>query len=221
MEVVARRLSARRIEIRASFLLVEYQGRFGWIQRPPVPVDEILEQFLGWQPELDDLRARFGVDEPLHGITIPETRQVFIDERLDPKNYPEMEGRYNSTVAHEIGHLWLRHPPLHEIQFPAGNDRPWLVGSYQELESQADKFAFYLLMPRNLVLREWKARFGHADPLAIDPDVEAAGVANFGSRLEYLKTFAETHAEPFAKAFKVSVEAMRIRLQELKLLPES
>jgi hypothetical protein len=212
----ARRLKPERIEARAAVLLLQYESRFGRIRRPPVPVDEILEHLLKLSLEFDDLR-KSGL-EAAHAVMYREERRVVIDERLDPVEHPEMEGRFNFTVAHEIGHIWLRHPPIHGLRF-GDSSQPQFISSYQELEWQADKFASYLLMPKSLVMQEWRAKYGDTEPLRISEEMEyAARVAGF-SRAEFVKGFAEEHAREFAQAFKVSVDAMRIRLQELHLLP--
>jgi hypothetical protein len=215
---VARRLKASTIERRAAILLVEFQSEFGFTERPPVPVDEILEGHLRLHLEFDNISARWG-HEGIDGLTIPEERRVVIDERLDPHEHPELEGRYRFTVAHEIAHNRLHGQlgGIHALRLGGG---PGSIDSYQELEWQADKFASYLLMPTYLVRSEWRSVVGHEGPLEIEPVVEAAGVENFGSRAAFLDAFAIEHSQPLAERFTVSSLAMRIRLEELRLLPK-
>lgn len=215
---VARRLKASTIERRAAILLFEFQMEFGTIEHPPVPVDDILENFLKLHLEFDNIKARWGY-EGIDGLTFPATRQVVIDERLDPAEHPELEGRYRFTVAHEIGHDRL-HRELGSVHALRLGAAPGSVGSYQELEWQAEKFASYLLMPTYLVKREWLAAVGHDGPLVTEPAVEAAGVKNLGSRAAFVDAFAEARSQPLAERFRVSNPAMRIRLQELGLLPK-
>jgi hypothetical protein len=148
MSRVARRLTAVRIERRVNLLLTDYQIRFGAIESPPIPVEHILEKYLHLRLEFDDLRTR-GLGD-VHGATIRETRQVFIDERLEPAEHPQMEGRYNFTIAHEIGH-WDLHKQVADVHSIGRNHNPAEVGSYAELEWQADKFASYLLMPSRML----------------------------------------------------------------------
>ncbi len=217
MESAARRLTAGRIEKRAALLLFEYEARFGSIRRPPVPVDDIVENLLKFHLEFDDLR-RYNL-EHVHAATDLDARRMIIDERLEPVEHPAMEGRCNFTIAHEVGHIWLRHPAVHRIQFPSDNDDPKLVSSHQELEWQADRFAACLFMPRHLVLQEWRAKFGSEAPLVITPEMAQTAAANGFSQREFVKPFGEMHAKEFAGQFKVSVQAMSIRLQELGLLP--
>ncbi len=214
----ARRLGSKRIEARAAVLLFEYQARFGLLRRPPVPVDLILEHLLTFILEFDNLHE-LGI-ENAHGATSLSEKRVVIDERLDTTDHPEMVGRFNFTVAHEIGHIWLRHPPIQAAQLLSEGKNPRLVGSSREVEWQADKFAAYLLMPRNLVLQEWRAKYGNTEPLQITAEVEAAARESGLTRDELVKGFAELAADELAPLFKVSTDAMRIRLQELGLVPD-
>ncbi|NLL36642.1 MAG: ImmA/IrrE family metallo-endopeptidase [Fretibacterium sp.] len=52
------------------------------------------------------------------------------------------QGRARFSIAHELGHFVLRHPPVHSTSFR------------EELERQADCFAAQLLMPRELILHD-------------------------------------------------------------------
>jgi hypothetical protein len=189
-------------------LLSGVEGRFGKIQSPPVPLDNVL-QFLGLRLEFDDLSdPRFGLSAHL-GFTSVPTRQIFIDQSLDPFDHPKMEGRQNFTIAHEIAH-WCLHRRIRN---------PRLIYGQYWLERQANAFASYLLMPRELVLKEWKARVGYDGPLIITPDEETLGIEMFGSRAAFVTELADHYASELARLFKVSLQPMRIRLDELQLLP--
>ena len=162
-----------------------------------------------FQLEFDDLFARFGLKDHL-GCTIIETRQIFIDESLDPVEHPEREGQLNFTIAHEVGHIKLHQGIPCPHLLPA-DEKPWL-------ERQANWFASSLLMPRGLVYKVWRARFGES-PLVITPDMEEIGIANLGSRAKLLSYLADKRAGELAPLFTVSREAMRIQLQDFGLLP--
>jgi Zn-dependent peptidase ImmA (M78 family) len=97
--------------------------------------------------------------------------------------------------------------------------RSRFIGSYQELDRQADKFAAYLLMPGYLVRREWADVYGTDAPFEVTPKMEAVGRKNFGSKAEFFNALAASKSKPLADRFGVSVPAMRIQLQELRLLP--
>jgi hypothetical protein len=216
MKAGARRLTARTIERRAAILLVEYQAKYGYIERAPVPVDDILEVYLQLHLEWDSL-ARFGI-ENAHAVLDAATRTVTVDERLDPTDHPEMNGRYRFTLAHEIGH-WRLHPKAHNIHSQPSSSDTRFVGSDEEFEWQADKFAAYLLMPEYLVRREWADVYGTDAPFEVTPDMEAVGRENLGSKAEFFNALAAAKSEPLADRFGVSMPAMRIRLQELRLVP--
>ena len=74
-------------------------------------------------------------------------------------------------------------------------------------------------MPAHLVRKEWEARVGHDGPLIIMPGIEPLAIETLGSRAAYIAALAEQLAAELAPSFKVSREAMRIRLAELGLLP--
>jgi hypothetical protein len=195
--------------MRALGLLLKFQLQFGTIDSPPVPLDDILE-FLGLRLEFDDIAARFGVSGHL-GFTAVQTRQIFIDESLDPMEHPEMEGRLNFTIGHEAAH-WVLHRHIPNPHLLPDDERYWV-------ERQADWFASYLLMPPGLVRKEWKARVGHAGALVITPEQEAILIENLGSRAALRMALADQHARALASLFNVSTEAMARRLRELQLLP--
>lgn len=126
------------------------------------------------------------------GLLIRKGEQVLIAvERSDPPN------RRNFTVAHEIGHHVLGH------QFESGSHVHVDKGNYisqrgprsskgiDPKEVEANKFAAALLMPSDFVRRE--AAKLH-QPI-LDDDVSA-----------------------LADLFKVSEQAMTIRLSDLRLL---
>jgi hypothetical protein len=204
------RLTIKQVEWRAVDLWIRFQWQFGRIYSPPVPIDDILK-FLGLELEFDDISARFGVSKHL-GCTVRETRQIFIDESLDPMEHPEMEGRLNFTIGHEAAH-WVLHRHIPNPHLLPDDEKYWV-------ERQADWFAAYLLMPPGLVRKEWKARVGHAGALVIGPEEEAIGIENLGSRSAFLKALEDLHASALAPLFKVSREAMGNRLRELGLLPK-
>jgi hypothetical protein len=188
------RLTKEKVWVYALDLLLKFQLRFGKIESPPVPLDDIL-RFLGLELEFDDISARFGVSGHL-GCTICESRQIFIDQSLDKTDHPEFEGRLNFTIAHEIAH-WYLHRHIADPYLLSHDDKPWL-------ERQADWFASFLLMPTGLVRKAWKTQVGHAAALTITPEEEAIAIANLGSRAAYIVALADQYASQLAPLFKVS-----------------
>lgn len=212
-----------RIERAACKLLMDYGQKFGRIAEPPVPVEEILECQLDLAFEFDDLSARFGSDDVL-GASYLDLRSVVIDTSLDPEEHPQHEGRYRFTVAHEIGH-WVLHVPKIMAErnqltlFDLGEPPPPIVcrssQAKEPRETQADIFAGQLLMPEDLVREAWRSLSGGA----------AVNVHEEIRELRGAYRLADDESDPsceaakaMARRFKVSAQAMQIRLVGLKLL---
>jgi hypothetical protein len=211
------------IKASALRLLAEYGRKFGPVERPPIPVDEILEAHLELQLGFDDLPKRLGVPDVL-GATWVRERKVAIDQSLDPTVHPSKEGRYRFTVAHEIGH-W----ELHRHVYQAGANQPSLFDAPEQpsivcrarsgkdrQEWQADTFSGYLLMPEDMVYLAWEERFGSLEPyVAVDEIADLSAKWGLGED-DHKPTVAA--ARELARVFQVSGQAMQIRLAELGLI---
>jgi len=102
-------MSEQQIERDALGLLEAYFHDRGQPIQISIPADEILETFLGLSLGFEDLGRRLGVpDTDILGALWVDRREVLIDQSLDPYDHPEMEGRYNFSVGHEVGH-WRLH----------------------------------------------------------------------------------------------------------------
>jgi Zn-dependent peptidase ImmA (M78 family) len=131
------------------------------------------------------------------------------------------------TAAHELGHALLHQTDgLHR-------DRP-LNGetiSRNAIEMEADKFATFFLMPRKLVKNNFEKYF-LTDKFAIDEaNAYALGQGDSVSLMSKCKTLRQLskmlasaeqynglHFTSLAKQFRVSTDAMAIRLEELELV---
>jgi hypothetical protein len=211
-----RYLSKEEIETDAARLLEDYGRAHGEVKKPPVPIDEIAESQLQVTVDLDDLPALTGVPDAL-GATWANQRQVIIDESLDPIEHPEKEGRYHFTLCHEVGHLRLHYEYLAEREpqlplIPGCQSAPSVVcrldGTRDRFEWQADYYSAACLMPRTWVYDAWEREYGSREPLYYDDCAFAWSMDGF-----YRKT-----ASRFAAVFRVSRQAMSIRLQDLGLL---
>ena len=138
-------------------------------------------------------------------------------------------GTQNFTAAHELGHALLHHQPsLHR-------DRP-LNGSAQSGyrnrdEREADQFATFFLMPSIDVRRIFHELF-RVEQFHITDDTAfnliSGSVEELKAKCKDLRSLARTLASTesygglsfnsMAQRFKVSNEAMAIRLEELELL---
>lgn len=132
------------------------------------------------------------------------------------------------TAAHELGHA-----ALHASSGGMHRDRPMdgLVYSRNPLEVEANKFASYFLMPAKLVIARFVEIFGVAcfrltmeAAFALSsrdlPEArkEYRSVRDLSRHLASANRFNGRHVIPLADQFRVSVETMAIRLEELHLL---
>lgn len=208
------------IEAGTLILLGDYGRKYGVSLQPPVPVEEIIEAHLGLRFDIVDLPRQLNVPNVLGGTWF-RSREVKIDQSLDPDVFPDKLGRYRFTVAHEIGHWELhRHRYLStegQAAMFAGEENPVICrsGDKSQLEWQADHFAGYLLMPKGMVYAQWEAMHGNREPyIAIDE------IADLKARLsldEDDRPSVEV-ARQLASVFEVSAQAMQIRLIELGLI---
>lgn len=163
------------------------------LNQPPIElVCEIMQQ-RGIKFEEQDEN-----DEEFCGvyIVIGETKIIFVNSNL-------YEPRKNFTIAHELGHHFLAHP-LEDGAIICNKDT--IFGSNKpEPEKEADYFAACFLMPANIIKHK-KVEFdkNYNQQLNLFSDSERQMKAE--QLIKYLCDF-----------FKVSKEAMGIRLEGLKL----
>ncbi len=182
---------------------------------PPIPVDDIIEKFLGITLEIVDLQTRLGMVDVL-GAAYFDENVIRVDENL-----LQLEGRLSFTMAHEIGH-WQLHRPLYEMEKVTVGyigtrvsvpDFVCRSGRKPPAEVQADRFAARLLMPERLVRIAFHTIHGEGPFLL-------AGLRNHQGDTSVVGPWSE-----LAKAVliqgnfsNVSIEAMRYRLDDLKLI---
>jgi IrrE N-terminal-like domain len=238
-------LSQQEIERSALTLLAAFgKVRDGKIA-PPVPVEDILEKHLKLTLDFDDLHGKLGIsmndEEPeVLGALWVDSREVFIDQSLDPDEHPEREGRYRFTVAHEIGHYCLHKDYLTSGQgtdvFGHGRS-PTVIcratRAKERIERQADNFASCLLMPEPWVRIVWREQFSRLNALVFSawrdsnwakPPMGWRAGANFPMHVpkkfdvEEVAYFFYRASIVMAPCFNVSSEVMRVRLEQLGLL---
>ncbi|MBL8812484.1 MAG: ImmA/IrrE family metallo-endopeptidase [Planctomycetaceae bacterium] len=228
-------MQPQEFEDEAAQLLAEYGHKHGMVTTPPVPVDEIVELYLELSLEFIDMQAEFGVDD-IHGALWVNEHRIGIDVRLDPTENPAMLGRYHFTLAHEAGH-WRLHRQLflrkanQPTLLPDAAQRPEYIcrsSDSEPIEVQANMFASCLLMPKEMVKREWHSWRGSMDPIyltdlrAQQQEILISEIARRGgltlSDDGITAVLYERAIRPFAEKFAVSTQAMRYRLLDLKLL---
>ncbi len=225
----------QEFEDEAALLLAEYGNRYGQVTAPPIPIDEIVELYLGLHLTFDDMQELFGVAD-VHGALWVNDRRVGIDQRLEPTANPAMLGRYRFTLAHEAGH-WRLHRHLFQRRanqltlLAESAERPEYIcrsSDNEPIEYQANRFASCLLMPREMLKRAWHQWRGNMDPIYLDdlrahgqeiptPELLRRGASRPGDNAAD-RVLLEHVARSLADVFQVSPEAMRIRLEGLRLL---
>lgn len=220
-------LSKHQIELNAGRLLADFGKSFGAVEQPPIPVEEILETHLKLTMEFDNLRSRLGFPDILGALWAPD-RLVGIDESLDPSEFPQKEGRYRYTVGHEIGH-WEQHrhyfltDPNQGDMFPELRKEPSVIcrvsQAKEPIEWQADYFSACLLMPSGMVVAAWRQQ------TIPSPYSTNSGTHEYWRSMNVKDSDAlpspDLAAAQLARRFQVSKQAMKIRLEELNLLPQA
>ena len=145
-------LRDKDIEHKSLELLNQYSKNVNWEISAPIPVEIIAENYLGYQIELTN-DGLFAEPTVLGGIIFDENT-IQINGEIE-----NQDGRYNFTVAHEIGHhilhkTWLYAQRNQQNLFEDSEVQSILCreeGVKPRGEIQADKFAACLLMPEHLV----------------------------------------------------------------------
>jgi Zn-dependent peptidase ImmA (M78 family) len=196
-------------------LLGGYERLVGHPVDPPIPVEDIIERYLGLSLSFEDLESKLGIEDVL-GATFVRSRAISINERI-----LESEGRMIFTCAHEVGH-WVLHRHTIEHAQRSRADTGAMVcrtrNSRLPIEWQADYFSSCLLMPERKVQRAF-LQVWDSGKMVLD---------NIGSRLGGTSVCVDPCVKnwPFiagavreAGGFSnVSKEAMIIRLRELGLV---
>ncbi|MCA9250447.1 MAG: ImmA/IrrE family metallo-endopeptidase [Phycisphaerales bacterium] len=179
--------------------------------------------------EIQDLTKIFGVGD-VHGAIWFKEKRIAVDAELDPDRFPSKIGRYRFTLAHEGGHdrlhklLFLADPNQASLLDETTNSPSYICRSSESkmrVEWQADQFAAALLMPREMVRREWQEWRGSDEPVTwreawqFEHDISEPLVFDASADVSPI---LESFCRPFAVRFGVSAAAMRIRLEDLELL---
>jgi hypothetical protein len=183
-------LENSQIEAIANSLLERYQQQEGKIIDPPIPIEFIAEDFLGYQLLWENFS-----DPGILGLVNPNTMTISFN--LGRPDYFDNVG-WEFTLAHEVGHPELGHfenaKPQLDLGFkdepPKMLHREHKSKKYYRHELQAEYFAACCMMPRNL-LRTKASQF-------------------------YLLQWESIRE--LANQFSVSLTAMAIRLEELNLI---
>jgi len=214
-------------------ILYKHKNRiWNYIRKEDLPADpiqmlkpEFAIELLGYEFNPRSTLGQHSIEGRLRevaGTINSKEKSIDISEQFPP------EVR-NFTAAHELGHALL-HPQqsLHRDRAIDSSESP---RARAPKEVQADKFAAFYLMPRNLLRSRFKEIF-QIDPFEINADTafflnqksenilrrkasSKRGLARLIASTEFYNGRA---IFSLAKQFGVSTEAMAIRLEELELI---
>lgn len=219
-------ISNEEIEQSTINLLAEFKQFYKKPFGPFIPIKELLCEFLKIDYMSDNLIAETHDPTTLAQFLIMDNGQMLIrvEESLWPEDGCDLAklGRFNFTLAHEVMHLVLHK----HVLFDHLEQTPLLFGEKRQIvvcrssqkdrrEYQADKGAGYLLMPTEFIFEEWEKKFGKdAGPVNVYEELkQKAELEGKG-----MKSIRDSVSVEFAEKFRVSPQAMQIRLCDMKLL---
>ena len=152
-----------KIEREANHLLDSYFSSKGKPLELPIPVEDILESYLKLNLEIIDMP-----DAGILGYYDAFNNTIAINAQIAPESlYNGASGRFNFTMAHEIGHhclhrgliiansnqlnLNLQDEPIQPTRIVCRKS-----DNNQPIEIQANLFASALLMPQAALKDEWQ-----------------------------------------------------------------
>jgi hypothetical protein len=168
----------------------------------PVPIENIIEFDLGINVvPVHGLYKAFEID----GFTSQDFSEITVDLGF----FESVPKRYRFTLAHELGHYVLHKGILTQFQFK--NIKDWFAfinsipdKEYGFLETQANKFAGFLLVPSTALTQSFRKAIKMVEKMGIDYK-ELSDVA-----LYFIY-------EELSAIFQVSPECIRIRIEKEKL----
>lgn len=208
----------------ATELLLGYEEFTGRLLAPPIPVEDIIERYLGLSLQYVDFYAKYGLDN-VFGALYVKNRTVAVSESLlRDRN----EGRLIFTCAHEVGH-WCLHRRYVETAGRTGAEDGAVLCREDKsvkppVEWQADYFAACLLMPEEMVQSAWRRSFCLERETLLVCNVKKTfrtmqleGFRSFDTCVENWHFIADT-VRTAGNFSNVSKQSMIIRLQELGLV---
>ena len=100
------------IELISWNLLQDYAAKESRNLAPPIDLDDRFLHYLDLRLDLDDLNRVFELEQDagshkILGALCLENKTVWIDQSLDPYDFPDRAGRYNFTVGLTFPNLRL------------------------------------------------------------------------------------------------------------------
>ena len=221
----------RQIEAKAEDRLRELEQHFGRALEPPVSIDTLIEHIFDLKISWEPIETRPG--ERAFGALRPQSRQLILNENELPI-FSSKPGLERSTKGHELGHwdLFTDHASLGHPMLPGFDSAEHFVKrstpkgevelvrllmtdpdaytAYKEIQrgvdppgvkSAVDFYASVLSMPGFLILPAMKP---------IHDNWQQWSAKTFNQQLRDLYDIAES--------FDVTISALKVRLEQLKLL---
>ncbi|MHB1000801.1 MAG: ImmA/IrrE family metallo-endopeptidase [Armatimonadota bacterium] len=143
------------LEQKAAELIRRYASQRHWVPSLPLPIDSIIEHTLDLYIEYDTIPEAIGTT--VWGCIDPGRRTITLNSR-HTEVFDNCPGLERFTLGHEVGH-WIMHVDQSELlQHNMFEDSPEVLicrdGDDSIYERVADRFAAFLLMPRDLLLSE-------------------------------------------------------------------
>jgi hypothetical protein len=143
-------LPQTQIENEAHDLLNQWEKFSGQEIIPPIPVEAIVEKYLGLTLEYDKLEDILGIPDVLGATWVEKKRMVINSSLLEGQ-----EGRLTFTCGHEVGHWFLHRKYISDqaaySHDPNSGNNPSIVcrvsAAKTRGEWQVDCFSACLIMP--------------------------------------------------------------------------
>jgi len=201
----------------ASDLLEGYETLVGCSVRPPIPVEDIIERYLGLSLSFEDIETRLDMEDVL-GATFIRSKTICINEKLLEE---KSEGRMMFTCAHEAGH-WVLHRHLLEQAMRRGDQEGGIICRTKDarlpVEWQADYFASCVLMPEQEVKKAFSLVWDGKEMVLVNVGSSLGGTPVCIDPCVKNWHFIAGAVREAGGFTNVSKEAMIIRLRELGLV---
>jgi hypothetical protein len=202
----------------ASEVLQGYARLVARPVQPPIPIEDIIERYMGLTLRFEDLSARLHMEGVVGAIFIADRTVSIHEELLEDKR---REGRMMFTCAHEAGH-WILHRHFANRATRMGDHSGAIICRTKDarlpVEWQADYFASCLLMPEKEVKGAFSQVWG-GTLMVLDNVRSSLGGTAFcvDPCVRNWPLIADAVREA-GRFSNVSKEAMIIRLKELGLV---
>ena len=207
-------ISKEKIALLVTGLIDKFQAMANYVVKPPIPVEDIIERYMGVKLIYDDLAKILGRD--VLGAAYVESNIICVNEKLFEN---ASEGRLVFTCGHEAGH-WVLHRQYVKGQEKNGAQKAIVCrtgDAKKPIEWQADYFSSCLLMPEKEIRSAFEKVCGPKPIIVKNSMDQTSGGSGGEPFVEQWPFIAAAMCE--AGGFSnVSKHAMIIRLQDLGLL---